>query len=285
MAEYLALQASLCFALSHVFIRRGLVGSNALAGSFFSLTLSAVLTWLLAPFFISSADLWSPALGYFVLAGVFAPALGRTLNFVGIERIGVSRSVPVVNTSPVFASILAVFVLGEVWTPQNILGTGFVVMGVIVLSTAREAKGPWRKIDIVYPLLGAVVFAISINFRKFGLMVDNVPFVAAAVTSTIGFLFALGMLRTTRGRQVFSMSRRSVGWFLASGIANTVAVLLNFYALGAGRVVIVEPLVSTNPVISLILSAIFLRDLEAVTPRVIVGALCTVTGSLLVVTA
>lgn len=283
MAEYFALQAALCFAVSHILIRRGLVTSNALAGSFFSLTLSAAVMWILAPFFIPFASFWTPALGYFVVAGVFAPALGRTLNFVGIERIGVARSVPVINTSPVFASILAMIVLGEVWTLQNMLGTGFVVLGVIVLSTAHGAKGPWRKIDIIYPLLGAIAFGISINLRKFGLMMDNVPFVAAAVTSTIGFLFALGMLRTTRGQQVFSMSRRSISWFFAAGMVNTGAVLLNFYALSLGKVVIVEPLVSTNPVLSILLSAIFLKDLEVVTPRVIVGALCTVLGTILVV--
>jgi len=285
MAEYFALQAALCFAVSHVLIRRGLVTSNALAGSFFSLTLSAAVMWLLAPFFVPFAKFWTPALGYFIVAGVFAPALGRTLNFVGIERIGVARSVPVINISPVVASILAVFVLREVWTLQNMLGTGFVVLGVIVLSSAQPAKGLWRKIDIIYPLLGAIVFGISINLRKLGLMVDNVPFIAAAVTSTTGFLFALGMLRTTRGRQIFSMSRQSFGWLFAAGIVNTGAVLSNFYALSLGKVVIVEPLVSTNPVLSILLSAIFLKDLETVTSRVIAGALCTVVGTILVVTS
>jgi len=49
--------------------------------------------------------------------------------------------------------------------------------------------------------------------------------------------------------------------------------------------VIVEPLVSTNPVLSILLSAIFLKDLETVTSRVIAGALCTVVGTILVVTS
>jgi uncharacterized membrane protein len=58
-----------------------------------------------------------------------------------------------------------------------------------------------------------------------------------------------------------------------------------FYALSQGKVVIVEPLVSTNPVLSLIFSAVFLRDVEAITPRVVLGALCTVVGTILVVTS
>jgi uncharacterized membrane protein len=58
-----------------------------------------------------------------------------------------------------------------------------------------------------------------------------------------------------------------------------------FYALSFGKVVIVEPLTSTNPVISIVLSAMFLRDLEAITPRVVLGAALTVIGTVLVMAA
>jgi len=58
-----------------------------------------------------------------------------------------------------------------------------------------------------------------------------------------------------------------------------------FYALSNGKVVIVEPLVSSNPVLTLLFTAIFLRDLEAVNLRVIGGALLTVMGTILVVLA
>jgi len=50
-------------------------------------------------------------------------------------------------------------------------------------------------------------------------------------------------------------------------------------------VVIVEPLVSSSPVLTLLLTAIFLKDLEALSLRVIVGALLTVTGTVLVALA
>jgi uncharacterized membrane protein len=57
-----------------------------------------------------------------------------------------------------------------------------------------------------------------------------------------------------------------------------------FYALRHGPVVIVEPLVSSNPVLTLVLTAVFLRDLEALSLRVLVGALLTITGTILVIT-
>jgi uncharacterized membrane protein len=57
-----------------------------------------------------------------------------------------------------------------------------------------------------------------------------------------------------------------------------------FYALSHGKVVIVEPLVNSNPVLTLLLAAIFLKDLETLTVRIITGALLTVLGTVLVVT-
>src|SRR3990172_4603820 len=98
MAEYFALQAALCFAVSHVLIRRGLVTSNAITGSFVSLGMTALILWLLLPFFVPLATLWTPAVWYFLAAGIFAPGLGRTLTYVGIEKVGVARAAPIANS-------------------------------------------------------------------------------------------------------------------------------------------------------------------------------------------
>src|SRR3990167_2956362 len=141
MAEYFAFQAALCFSIAHIFVRRGLVNSNALTGSFISLGTSAAIFWLLALALVPLSTLRAPGVGYFVAAGVFAPAIGQTLGYVGMEKIGVARSAPIVNTSPIFSSVFAVFILGEVWTRQNMLGTCLVILGIIVLSSSKAAAG------------------------------------------------------------------------------------------------------------------------------------------------
>jgi DME family drug/metabolite transporter len=284
MAEYFSLQAALCFSIAHVLIRRGLVESNAMTGSFISLSISATVLSLLVPFFVPPSAFWNPAIGYFVLAGIFAPGIGRTLSYVGIERVGVARSVPIVNASPIFASLLAVFYLGEAWVVQNIAGTVLVICGVITLSIVKPNQGEWRKMDIFYPILGAVAFGISANLRKGGLDAINVPVLAAAVTAATAALFSLGLLQWNGGREAFKLSRKSAGWLLTAGFFNTAAMLSVFYALSFGKVVIVEPLVSSNPVLTLLLTALFLKDLEVLSARVIVGSLLAVIGTILVVT-
>lgn len=282
MVEYFSLQAALCFAVSHIFIRRGLVTSDAFTCSFISLGMTALTLWLLTAFFLPLSSFWTPTVGYFIAAGFFAPALGRIFTYMGIERIGVSRSVPVSNSSPLVASIIAVLVVEEIWTALNFLGTTLVVLGVVVLSRSGAGGAEWRKIDMIYPILASLAFGISANLRKLGLLAENVPLMAATVTSTTGFLFAVALLQTRGGFRSLVLAPSGCAWFFAAGLGNTAAMISVFYALSLGKVVIVEPLVAANPVLSILLSAIFLKDLEVITPRVVVGAALTVVGTVLV---
>ena len=285
MDIYFSFQAALFFSIAHIFIRRGLVESNAMTGSFISLSMTAAILWLMFPFFASFSALLTPVSLIFVAAGIFAPGIGRTMSYVGIEKIGVARSVPVANSSPIFASIFAVIFLAEVWVPQNIVGTLLVISGVISLSISRPAHGPWRKLDVIYPLIGAMAFGASSNLRKAGLDYVPVPVLAAAVTAGSAALFSFVLLQARGGKAALKLTRRSAGWLFTAALFNTTATLSVFYALSYGKVVIVEPLVSSNPVLTLLFTAIFLRDLEAINLRVIIGALLTVTGTILVVLA
>ena len=254
-----------------------------MTGSFISLSMSAVVLWLAVPFFVPLTALWNPAALIFIAAGIFAPGIGRTLSYVGIEKIGVARSVPIANSSPIFASIFAVIFLAEVWVLQNVIGTLLVISGVIVLSMAKPAQGEWRKIDVIYPLIGALAFGASTTLRKAGLGFINIPLLAAAVTAGAAALFSFILLQIQGGKEAFKLTRRSAAWLFPAGVFNTAAMLSVFFALSHGKVVIVEPLVSSNPVTTLLLTSIFLRDVESLTLRVILGAALTVTGTILVV--
>ena len=167
MAEYFAFQAALCFSIAHILVRRGLVNSNALTGSvcLFSDQCSGLLD-VAAILRAACRRCGRRPSVYFIAAGFFAPAIGQTLGYLGIERIGVARSTPIVNSAPIFSSLLAVFFLGEVWVLQNIIGTSLVIIGVIILSSSKPAEGQWRKFDVIYPILGALAFGISTTLEK-----------------------------------------------------------------------------------------------------------------------
>src|SRR3970040_2792881 len=105
MAEYFAFQTALCFSVAHIFVRRGLVHSNALTSSLISLGTSAVIFWLLLLALIPFSAFRTPAVGFFIAGGIFVPAIGQTLGYIGMERIGVARSSTIVKTLALFSSI------------------------------------------------------------------------------------------------------------------------------------------------------------------------------------
>lgn len=285
MAEYFSLQSALLFSITHIFVRRGLVHSNALTGSLISLGTSTVIFWVLLIVFIPLSSLLNPSVGFFIAGGVFAPAIGQTLGYIGMERIGVARASSIVNTSPIFSSILAVLLLGERWVLQNIAGTCLVIIGVVILSSGRLEDRAWHKKDLIYPLLAALVFGISTNLRKTGLTVIPQPILAAAVTLAAAFVTLLVIIQFRGGGKALRFDRNSSRWLFAAAVLNSGAILSFFAALNVGQIVRVEPIVACNPLLTIVWTSIFLRQIETLSGRIVLGALFTVAGTVLVVTA
>jgi len=77
------------------------------------------------------------------------------------------------------------------------------------------------------------------------------------------------------------MNRQCFWWFLAAGIVISLGMTCIYYALDLGKVSVVIPIASTGPLFSLMLTALFLRDVERVTLRIVMSALMIVAGVVL----
>jgi uncharacterized membrane protein len=77
------------------------------------------------------------------------------------------------------------------------------------------------------------------------------------------------------------MNRQCFWWFLAAGIVISLGMTCIYYALDLGKVSVVIPISSTGPFFSLMLAAIFLRDVERVTSRIVISAAMIVGGVML----
>jgi uncharacterized membrane protein len=138
--------------------------------------------------------------------------------------------------------------------------------------------------DVIYPVLAAVAFGISTTLRKTGLTALPEPLLGAAVTLGTAFVVLLIIIQLRGGRKELKFNRKSSGWMFGAAIVNTGAILSFFAALNLGQVVRVEPLVACNPLLTILWAGIFLRQIEQLSGRVILGALVTVAGTVLVVT-
>lgn len=280
--EVIAIVSAMGWAGDAILVRMGARTSNIYAAAFLSYSVSAVCLWSYLLLYYPLHFLWSPATVYFLLSGCLQPLLARLFYYIGITRLGVSRAAPLRGISPLFALILAMLFLHERPMPPVYIGTLFTVTSVWLVSSRGSGEREWKLFDIIFPLAAAFVAAVSQNLRRGGLLILPDPYVGAAIATTTSLLiFAASLLAVGRIRLI-RPHRQSLPFFGTAAVLSAAAQVLNFAALSMGEVSVMVPLLDTTPLYTVLFSAIFLRDLERVTPRIILGTISMVSGVIII---
>lgn len=225
----------------------------------------------------------------FLVTGVFATAFARVLTFAGVERLGSSINSAAINTRPVWASVMAVVFLGETVTLQMGVGILVVVVGLITVafSEGGDLSG-WEIHHLVFPLGAAVAFGTGSVIRRFAFTSTSItPLQGAALNETAGLVGILAFLAIQNPgldefRGALAAPRKAYAFFAGSAFLNAFALLALFEALSRGPVVVVDPLSSPTSLFAILFTFIFLRQIERVTRRLLIGALLVITGVVLI---
>ena len=136
----LAICAASGFAGSAVFIKLSLQKIPYSGATIMSLLVSALFSLSVALMMHFDEIITLPPISYlwFAIVGFITFTGGRSLQYLAINRMGAARSSSLVACSPFFAAILAVIFLGESINIWLVLGTVFIVSGVVVVSLSSE---------------------------------------------------------------------------------------------------------------------------------------------------
>lgn len=279
--ELLSLFTAVCYGASAVLTRKGMRDSNPITGAVVAaLVQVVVLLGLLLAYPPARID-WT-AIAFFVASGILASTLGRLLNFMSIERLGVPVSASIIGSSPLFSTLFAVVAIGESVALTTVLGTVFVVIGIALTSGGNKLGSKLLGSALVIPVMSAAFYGASSVVRKVGLNIlpDSVlgAFVGAASSLVSFFLYIVTTKRVAEVR----LSRNSVKYFMGSGLAVSAGWLTMFAALSTGSVSVVSALIGTNPLFSLALSLVFLRETEDINRRIAAGAFAIVAGAAII---
>ncbi len=281
--EIVPFLSAMGWAVDSILVRKGARTSSVLSAAFLSYVVTTVLMWSFVLLNFPLAIVRTRASLYFMTSGTIQPLLARILLYIGIDRLGVARAMPLRGTGPFFSIAMAVMFLAERPTAPVWLGAVLIVAGGwMVLYRKGAAKSDWRFLDALYPLLAAFLAGVSQNFRKVGLLILPNPFVAGAVTTGTSLTLFVLYLWIRRQFPVVVPSRESLPYFGPTAFVSAVSQLLVFTSLNLGDVSVMIPLLNTTPLFSLLFSAIFLRDLERVTVPVMLGALSLLGGVILI---
>jgi drug/metabolite transporter (DMT)-like permease len=226
-----------------------------------------------------------PPLLWFVAMGVAGPGIGRISHLIGITRLGLSRSVTIASATPIWATLIAIVVLGESPTLLVFIGTLAIVSGVGLLSIQGDeslAFGAWFRGALIFPLIASVAYAVAPIFVKLAFLHQQTPEVAMAVG------FASGNVVLLAGRPFLprwdenQTRRRDIFWICASGGLNILTAFLLTTSFTLAPISTTLPLSRTAPIWVLLISYLFLGKLERITWRTVVAAVLVVMGGVLI---
>jgi drug/metabolite transporter (DMT)-like permease len=221
------------------------------------------------------------AITLFALVGIIHFVLGWLLLNVSQQRIGASRTAPLITLTPLFGVVLAAITLGELPSAAALAAILPIMAGAWILAT--RGSGDFRvERDSIFAFGTAFMWALSAVLTVEALEGLDSPLLGVtlgllAATATLGgVLSARGSLGAIR-----SIARNTLALKLVAAVLVAFATWFRLLALDETDVAVV---LATNLLavpITLALAPLMVgRHLETASARVWLGGLLVVTGVL-----
>lgn len=299
MAAFLAILASLFFAIGAIFSRRGSMLVSPMSGAQITILMGPPIFATLAFVFGELDETFAlpfTAYLFFGVAGILHFVGGRSLQYLGIQAIGAARATVIITLSPLVSVAIAIVAFDEI--PGWAVGVGAVllVLGPILIAvgerqrrqTVLEADSAMPPVDLArgFMLSGgaAVVWGITPILVKAGLNESDFPVLATLVSYTAAFVVVGGILSRPEAHSRFvSMDRGGIRWYVLAGLAVSSAHFVRYLALSEGDVTIVVLMFQLVPLFVFLLTWIINRDIETLNRYLLAGGVAVVVGSAIVV--
>ncbi len=301
----LALASSFSFSVNSILVRRGFAdaGATAAQGAFITVLLgvpfgliAVLLTGQILNFGLIPLD------GYLYLsgAGIVHYGIGRYCNYRGIAAIGAARAVTVQAVAVPYSILMAVVLLDERPSLLMYAAIALILIGPSLMIERRpkrpadapaDGSGGAPAVEIrqlegyVFSLLAALAYGTSpILIRA---AVEDAS-ATAAIGTLVSYAAASAVLIAAlalpaQRELVHAINFRYMRLFGGAGLSVFLAQLFRFFALSFADVSIVNPLMRTVGVFTLILSYLVNRSLERITLGVVLGVLVSFGGAALLI--
>ena len=279
----LALTSATLFAVSILVLHQGLHHADSETGSLIQIAATALCYWLLAPWLVENWYWFTPAAAFFAVVGLFKPFLSANASLLSVHYLGPTPTSTLAATSPLFAAALGVFFLGEHLTLPIVLGTMAIMAGSIVLAQQGGwgRRTAWPLWALLLPLAAALIRTSGDVLTKFAMLDLPSPYFAGLVSFTVSLIIAMLVYGARRRALPKLGPAHGTGWFVLAGVINGISVYCLNTALKLGEVIVVIPLVSASPFLTLLLS-IFLVRREIITRNSLLAVLLVVPGVIMI---
>jgi drug/metabolite transporter (DMT)-like permease len=287
LAVVLALLSAALFGAMTVALRFGFRDgrpADAQVGALVTTAAAAVVAGIAALADREGAPLSLRDAAFFALAGLIAPGASQLFFTRAVRDAGPSRTSVVVGTAPLFAAAMAITFLGEpVEAPLVIGGLLVVAAGLILVSEPRRPEHV-RQSGLALAFIATLLFTSRDNLVRWysgeassGSVRGAAVAIAAGAAGTLVYLLVARKGRLRR-------DTRGLAWrpFAVAGLFVGLSYVCLFAAYYRAKVTVVSPLVATESLWGVALSALLLKRTELVGARLAAAALLVVAGGTLI---
>ena len=215
----------------------------------------------------------------FALAGILGPGVSQILFTLAVRDAGPARASAAAGMAPLFAVSFAVILLGEPLVAGILIGAVLIVAGGVLLASEAGRPEHVKTIGLVFALSAACVFASRDTLVRW-IAVDAEVSAELAISATLVGGAATILVAVTLGRRRLTVG--SLHAFVPAGLLFGLSYVSLYEAYFRGRLSVVAPLVATESLWAIGLSALFLRRIEGVGRRLVLGALLVVAGGMVI---
>ena len=202
-----------------------------------------------------------------------ANVAANLMFFHAVKVSPISRTVPLLALTPVFAALIGYLMLDEHPSLRQWLGIGLIVLGAWTLNAGQGLKGlvlgVLRERGSAYMALVAGAWAISATNDKLALPHANVAFHASVQTGGV-MLVALGWLLISGRRRELTEARKHWPAVLAGVVVSVAALGLQLIAIQTLLVSLMEAIKRALGVVGSVISGRLLFK-EAVTRSMLIA--------------
>ncbi len=195
------------------------------------------------PFFlawVAFTDSWQIDTAYYLPGGgsIALNIVANLLFLLAVRMSPLSATIPFLSLTPVFVTLLAVPLLGEVPSPRQSIGILVVVVGAFRLNLESgeglSAAAGWRALgrEKGSLLMVAVAFlwALATPLDKLAMAASGPPWHGLALNAGVGL--GCGVLLVARGRtRELGTDRRNIGLLVLNVLLSVVALAFLLLAL------------------------------------------------------
>ncbi len=223
---------------------------------------------------------------FLALSGIIGIAIGDTLFFRSLQDLGAKVQVLYFMLGQVVTMLLSFLLLGEMLTITEYIGATILLIGIVVVTIGKQEDHPNKMRGILGGFASILCFSLSSILVKVSIADVGVPTATfwRMFFSTVSVMFVGFTSQRLRTWATPLRQTKTLLLFLLNVVVITYGgFLLSMLAFKHITVSLASILSATEPVFVLLLA--FLINHERTTRRELIGAVITIAGLLIILSA